>query len=314
MRDALVRTISGLADKDNQDVDARLRRKSFQVLGDIYWLFGGDMFHSSKGVNRHSLYMTCPEATQAECESFVCSELDLWGEKVREKAEALRAARTPKAGTGEAGTDANPEGDDDRAEKDTENAELLEDEKLAAALIEQEDKYEMFGTVFSFMRQIILKDFSMEHATAVVAQYGRFGAEFDEGVKRVVAALKAQTTSGASRQANQQKTEVFMSVCMASLKQVTAPILFIFRVCCFDNFWALCRPNTCAVCNYIVFRVICGRTYQVDEPGAPTGKGLDHSYQASWLHAERQSRNRCTPCVEHAERRNQPRDRKDCRL
>ncbi|KAG9070787.1 hypothetical protein KI688_008327 [Linnemannia hyalina] len=219
MRDALVRTISGLTDKDNHDVDARLRRKAFQVLGDIYWLFGGDMFHSSKGANRHSLYMTCPEATQAECESFVRSELDLWGEKVREKAKAIQAARTPTAGTDGAGADANPENDMDGAEGGADAEELLEDEKLAAAQIEQEDKYEMFGTVFSFMRQIILKDFSMEHAVAVVAQYGRFGAEFDEGVKRVIAAIKAQTTSSASRQANQQKTEVFMSVCMASLKQ-----------------------------------------------------------------------------------------------
>ncbi|KAG0062370.1 hypothetical protein BGZ90_003117 [Linnemannia elongata] len=219
MRDALIRTISGLTDKDNHDVDARLRRKSFQVLGDIYWLFGGDMFHSSKGANRHSLYMTCPEATQAECESFVRSELDLWGEKVREKVKAIQAARTPTAGTDGAGADANPESDEDGAERDAEAEELLEDEKLAAAQIEQEDKYEMFGTVFSFMRQIILKDFSMEHAVAVIAQYGRFGAEFDEGVKRVVTAIKAQTNSSASRQANQQKTEVFMSVCMASLKQ-----------------------------------------------------------------------------------------------
>ncbi|KAG0281591.1 hypothetical protein BGZ95_001943 [Linnemannia exigua] len=164
-----------------------------------------------------ALYMACPEATQAECETFVRSELDLWGEKVKEKSEALRAARTPKAGDDDA--DANSEGDDEGANKDTETAELLEDERLAAAQIEQEDKYEMFGTVFSFMRQIILKDFSMEHATAVVSQYGRFGAEFDEGVKRVVTSLKAQTTASASRQVNQHKTEVFMSVCMESLKQ-----------------------------------------------------------------------------------------------
>ncbi|KAF9119033.1 hypothetical protein BGW39_000659 [Mortierella sp. 14UC] len=217
MRDTLVQTISGLTEKENQGVDARLRRKAFQVLGDIYWLFGGDMFHSSKGANRHSLYMTCPEATQAECERFVRSELDLWGEKVQEKAKALQEARTPKAVTDAA--DASSENEDDGADKDAEAAELLEDERLAAAQIEQEDKYEMFGTVFSFMRQIILKDFSMEHATAVISQYGRFGAEFDEGVKRVVTSIKAQTTAGASRQANQHKTEVFMSVCMESLKQ-----------------------------------------------------------------------------------------------
>ncbi|KAG0370714.1 hypothetical protein BGX24_001937 [Mortierella sp. AD032] len=217
MRDTLIQTISGLTGKENQGVDARLRRKAFQILGDIYWLFGGDMFHSSKGANRHSLYMTCPEAIQAECESFVRLELDLWGEKVQEKAEALRAARTPKAGDNDA--DANSESGDEGANKDTETAELLDDERLAAAQIEQEDKYEMFGTVFSFMRQIILKDFSMEHATAVVSQYGRFGAEFDEGVKRVVNSLKAQTTASTSRQANLNKTEVFMSVCMESLKQ-----------------------------------------------------------------------------------------------
>ncbi|KAF9913147.1 hypothetical protein EC991_003606 [Linnemannia zychae] len=217
MRDNLVRTISGLTDKENHGVDARLRRRAFQVLGDIYWLFGGDMFHSSKGTNRHSLYMACPEATQAECESFVRSELDLWGEKVQEKVMALQAARTPKAVADD--SNASSENEDEGVDKDAEAAELLEDERLAAAQIEQEDKYEMFGTVFSFMRQIILKDFSMEHATAVISQYGRFGAEFDEGVKRVVTSIKAQTTAGASRQANQHKTEVFMSVCMDSLKQ-----------------------------------------------------------------------------------------------
>ncbi|KAF9917949.1 hypothetical protein FBU30_000451 [Linnemannia zychae] len=219
MREALVRTINSLIAKENQDVDARLRRKAFQILGDIYWLFGGDMFHFSKGVNRHSLYMTCPESIQAECEDFVRSELDLWGEKVQDKAKSLKAARTPKTGIDNGEEDSNPMSDDERVGKEAEIAELLEDERLAAIQIEQEDKYEMFGTVFSFMRQIILKDFSMKHATAVIAQYGRFGTEFDEGVKRVVGALKAQTTSGTTRHANQQATEVFMSVCMDSLKQ-----------------------------------------------------------------------------------------------
>ncbi|KAF9095132.1 hypothetical protein BGX23_000991 [Mortierella sp. AD031] len=219
MRDALVRTVSGLAIKESQGVDARLRRKAFQVLGDVYWLFGGDMFHASKGINRHSLYMTCPEVTQLECENFVKSELVLWREKIQEKAASLKAARIPKTGTNDAEADVDAENDVEGADKDAEAAELLEDEKLAAAQIEQEDKYEMFGTVFSFMRQIILKDFSMEHATAVIAHYGRFGVEFDEGVKRVVAALKAQTTTGPTKQACQQRTEVFMSVCMDSLKQ-----------------------------------------------------------------------------------------------
>ncbi|KAI1311320.1 hypothetical protein EDD11_003465 [Mortierella claussenii] len=223
-QDSLVRTVSDLATKEDQYVDPRVRRRAFQILGDIYWLFGGDMFHLSKGPNRHLLYMTCPETTQVECENFLRAELDLWDEKVQQKAEALRAARRPKAtydsNRGESEQDEQDVSDNEDSDLEEQNVEeILADEKQAAAQIEQEDKYEMFGTVFSFMRQIILKDFSMAHATTVIARYGHFGAEYDEGVKRVVASIKAQTTEGFSKQARDEKAELFMGVCLDSLKE-----------------------------------------------------------------------------------------------
>ncbi|KAG0242747.1 hypothetical protein B0O80DRAFT_157373 [Mortierella sp. GBAus27b] len=219
MRESLVKVISDLTTNGSLDVDARVRRRAFQILGDIYWLFGGDLFHASKGPNRHRLHMTCPETTQTECEQFLRSELDLWEEKIQEKMNALRQARTPKARSN--GDNAELQDDEDEAETDEASniAEQLEDERLAAEQIEQEDKYEMFGTVFSFMRQIMLKDFSMVHATAVIARYGRFGAEYDEGVKRVVTSIRAQTSEGASKMARDQKIEVFMKVCFDSLKE-----------------------------------------------------------------------------------------------
>lgn len=224
MRESLVTVVVDLATNANANanVDARVRRRAFQILGDLYWLFGGDMFHASKGPNRHRLYMTCPETTQTECERFLRSELDLWEEKVRQKMTALRKARAPKATSNEDMEDLLEEAQEDTTDKDEtlDIAELLEDERLAAEQIEQEDKYEMFGTVFSFMRQIMLKDFSMVHATAVIARYGRFGAEYDEGVKRVVTSIKAQTSEGASKLARDQKTDVFMAVCLSSLKEV----------------------------------------------------------------------------------------------
>ncbi|KAG0252704.1 hypothetical protein BG011_006843 [Mortierella polycephala] len=220
MQESLVSIVSDLAIKEGQNVDSRVRRRAFQVLGDLYWLFGGDMFHVSKGVNRHRLFMTCPESTQTECEDFVRTEIELWSEKVKEKMKALRTARTPKATQGTNEEDEELDSDDENNAKDNgDPSEILEDERLAAAQIEQEDKYEMFGTVFSFMRQIILKDFSMDHATTVIAHYGRFGVEFDEGVKRVVAAIKSQTSEGVSRPARDRKAEIFMEVCLDSLKE-----------------------------------------------------------------------------------------------
>ncbi|KAI8600205.1 hypothetical protein EDD21DRAFT_377786 [Dissophora ornata] len=220
VQESLVHIVLDLATKDVHDIDPRVRRRAFQILGDIYWLFGGDMFHSSKGTNRHMLYMTCPESTQAECEEFLRSELDLWDEKVQEKMKSLREARISKAPLdGEADTPVDESESEDERDDATDEAEVAEDEKLAAEQIEHEDKYEMFGTVFSFMRQIMLKDFSMGHATAVIARYGRFGAEYDEGVKRVVASIKAQTAEGLTKQARDQKAEVFMGVCLDSLEE-----------------------------------------------------------------------------------------------
>ncbi|KAG0057519.1 hypothetical protein BGZ83_009158 [Gryganskiella cystojenkinii] len=218
---ALLGVASDLAIKGEQEPDTRVRRRAFQVLGDLAWLFGGDMFHVSKGPNRHVLYLTCPEATQVECENFVRTELDLWAEKVQEKMTAskeVRRARNAKQNN-RAGSAEDELADDEEEENAEELVELLEDEKQAAALVEQEEKHEMFGTVFSFMRQIILKDFSMKRATTVISQYGRFGAEFDEGVKRVVTAIKSQTSEGLSRQARAHNAEIFMDVCLDSLKQ-----------------------------------------------------------------------------------------------
>ncbi|KAF9947344.1 hypothetical protein BGZ70_002724 [Mortierella alpina] len=220
MQEALLGMVTDLAITETQGIDSRVRRKAFQVLGDMYWLFGGDMFHSSRGANRHLLYKPCPETIQAECESFVRTEIELWGEKVQEKMEALRLARTPKAARGHEAEDRDSDDEENRNdETGADPSELLEDEKLAAAQVEQEDKNEMFVPVFSFMRQIILKDFSMPHAVAVIANYGRFGHEFDEGVKRVVASIKAQTTEGPSKQVRDHKAEKFMDVCMESLKE-----------------------------------------------------------------------------------------------
>ncbi|KAF9189171.1 hypothetical protein BGZ49_003862, partial [Haplosporangium sp. Z 27] len=218
MQESLVRIVSDFTANNSKDIDARVRRRAFQILGDIYWLFGGDMFHASKGPNRRLLYMTCSESVQTECETFLRSELDLWNEKVREKMRSIQAARPSKTtedGVQAENNDSDAEGSDLRENE----AEALEDEKLAAAQIEQEDKYEMFGTVFSFMRQIMLKDFTMEHSTAVIARYGCFGAEYDEGVKRVVTSIKAQTTEGASKQSRDQKAETFMRVCLDSLNE-----------------------------------------------------------------------------------------------
>lgn len=231
---SLLRVASELTAKGVLDVDTRVRRRAFQVIGDMYWLFGGDMFHVTKGANRHLLYLACPEATQVECENFVRSEIDLWAERVQEKMATLQearqsmAARNKRAGTADEEEDVDNENEDNLAD-------ILEDEKQAAAQVEQEEKHEMFGTVFSFMRQIILKDFSLEHATAVLAQYGRFGVEFDEGVKRVVTAIKAQTSSGMSKQMRAQKAETFMSVCLESLMRVCYPFLLVAAFLSFNG-------------------------------------------------------------------------------
>ncbi|KAG0342704.1 hypothetical protein BG004_005605 [Podila humilis] len=199
MQESLLRITNLLAIKEGSNVNVRARRKAFQVLGDAYWLFGGDMFHSSKGIHRHRLFLACPEETQKKCEDFVRSEIELWGEKVREKLQTLETARKETALDDLSQQNGNMEdGDNEVNIAEEEISEIVSNEYLAASQVEQEDKHEMFGTVFSFMRQIILGDFDMGHATAVIAHYGRFGAEFDEGVKRVVDGIKGQAAQSPS--------------------------------------------------------------------------------------------------------------------
>ncbi|KAG0337400.1 hypothetical protein BG000_005471, partial [Podila horticola] len=214
MQEALLRVSSNLAIKEGQTIDVRAKRKAFQTIGDVYWLFGGDMFHPSKGANRHRLFLTCPEETQTECEIFLRSEIELWGDKVQEKFQSLEEARKANANV-----DQPQNNEEDEEESEEEIAETVSNEQQAAAQIQQEDKHEMFGTVFSFMRQIMLGDFDMSHATAVIAQYGRFGNEFDEGVKRVVNSIKSQTAQSLLRATRQEKVEQFMTVCLDSLKE-----------------------------------------------------------------------------------------------
>ncbi|KAF9431079.1 hypothetical protein BGZ94_009465 [Podila epigama] len=219
MQESLVRAASRLAiRREGLTVGVRVRRKAFEVLGGIYWLFGGDMFHSSKGVNRHRLFLRCPEETQVECEEFVRSEIGLWGEKVGEKIKELEEARqanAAQAGQSQGQTDADSESE----ATEQETKEIVENERLAASLVEQEEKHEMFGTVFSFMRQIILGDIDMSHAKTVVGHYGRFGAEFDEGVKRVMTEIRSRTSQGQTKAIRDQVSEKFMSVCLDSLKE-----------------------------------------------------------------------------------------------
>ncbi|KAF9389706.1 hypothetical protein CPB97_010786 [Podila verticillata] len=214
MQEALLRVSSNLAIKEGHAIDVRARRKAYQTIGDVYWLFGGDMFHPSKGTNRHRLFLACPEETQTECENFLRSEIELWGEKVQEKFQLLEEAR--KASMDD---DQSQQNDDSDEEGSEEEAEIVSKEQWAASQIRQEEKHEMFSTVFSFMRQIMLGDFDMSHASAVIAQYGRFGNEFDEGVKRVVNSIKSQTAQSLVRATRQQKAEQFMVVCLDSLKE-----------------------------------------------------------------------------------------------
>ncbi|KAG0027672.1 hypothetical protein BGZ81_005371 [Podila clonocystis] len=215
MQEALLRVSSNLAIKEGQTIDVRARRKAFQTIGDVYWLFGGDMFHISKGTNRHRLFLTCPEETQTKCEDFLRCEIELWGEKIQETFQSLEVVR--KANANDYQSQRN--NDSDNEESEEEIAEIVSNEQQAAAQIQQEDKHEMFGTVFSFMRQIMLGDFDMSHATAIIAQYGRFGNEFDEGVKRVVNSIKSQTAQSLLRATRQEKAEQFMTVCLDSLKE-----------------------------------------------------------------------------------------------
>ncbi|KAG0088619.1 hypothetical protein BGZ92_005924, partial [Podila epicladia] len=214
MQETLLRVSNNLAIKEGQTIDVRARRKAFQTIGDVYWLFGGDMFHPSKGANRHRLFLTCPEETQTECEKFLRSEINLWSEKVQEKFQSLEEARKANTNDNQSLID-----DSEENESEEEITEIVNNELEAAAQIQQEDKHEMFSTVFSFMRQIMLGDFDMTHATPVIAQYGRFGNEFDEGVKRVVNSIKSQTAQSLVRATRQEKAEQFMTVCLDSLKE-----------------------------------------------------------------------------------------------
>ncbi|KAF9162211.1 hypothetical protein DFQ26_003750 [Actinomortierella ambigua] len=273
MRDGLIRLLQRMvtvrvmssSGETAQTVDPKIRRKAFQTMGDLYWLFGSDMFHASQGPHRHSLWLRCDESTQEGCEQFVRSELELWEQKLSEHKAKLRRTRNKTTHSLEMDMEVDQDEDEDNEDessggegpstsslgknkmknksKSNNNSKKkkraaanfdeplsdveAEDEIERAALLDAEqgklsgdNKYEMFGTVLSYMRQLMLRDLDMKHAVAVVSQYGRFGGEYDEGVKRVVTAIKQGAMEGQYASDRLRKMEAFMSqVVVESLKE-----------------------------------------------------------------------------------------------
>ncbi|KAI9025109.1 hypothetical protein CLU79DRAFT_834226 [Phycomyces nitens] len=129
-----------------------IRRASFGILVDLYWLFSSDMFasHSSSAFLAH-LYLPCPEQLQSQCVEYITKEI-----------EARRKHLEDATNDDEDDEDAAPASD---------------------------SKQDFVKLMTSFARGLMLDIFDVEHATVLLSQYGHLETEVDDVIKALVEEL-----------------------------------------------------------------------------------------------------------------------------
>ncbi|KAG0166341.1 hypothetical protein DFQ28_010664 [Apophysomyces sp. BC1034] len=131
---------------------SEVRHHAFGIMLDIYWLFSSDLFAIS---GLKYLQLGCASDMQAQCAEYIASQVEKWS-KQAEKGD----------------------------QSDELDADLSDSDETTIT------EEELTKLTVSFARAVMLKVISVEHATVLLSQYGRFENELDGTIKALVEELK----------------------------------------------------------------------------------------------------------------------------
>ncbi|KAG2176292.1 hypothetical protein INT43_005526 [Umbelopsis isabellina] len=163
VRDSVIHTLTDLCLSDSAlQVQENVRKMSFQLLVDLYWLFSNEQFRHQKSSDDISLMLRCTPNLQKTATEYVDSELNKW-----EETYAI-----------EAGQD-----EDDEQDELSDNGRQHESAHVKI-------QYERLTPVAALAKACMLGIFDVNHAVTIVSRYRNLGIEVDEVIKALVSSVK----------------------------------------------------------------------------------------------------------------------------
>ncbi|CAG8580538.1 761_t:CDS:10 [Paraglomus occultum] len=194
-RDNIIEALSELV--LDEAVSSNIRRNAFINTCNIYWLFSSDIFYSSDNNNVTRLRLTCPSQVQRLFAQYVEKEL----ERLRGLVDAAIIHASE-----EIANDMDEEEEDQVVEKRTKTT-----KKDLDAIISLDLKYSIMETAGSLLRATRIGVFNADYTATVVCQYGRFGNDVDELIRKVVQEFKER--------AIEEGSSILCRVCIDSMQK-----------------------------------------------------------------------------------------------
>ncbi|KAG9307285.1 hypothetical protein G9A89_017113 [Geosiphon pyriformis] len=174
-RDKIVDILSSLV--TFEPAISNVRKTAFKILGNIYWLFSSDIFYSPSCPNVSKLRLPCPSSLQAQFASFVEGEIKRLKQDLD---EALKKFED------EIQNDMNEDDEDDEETTRNKHRKFHDLDVILTA----EQKYEFLEIIGTILRGTRGGFFDIKLSASVIAQFGKFGNDVDDVIKRVIQEFK----------------------------------------------------------------------------------------------------------------------------
>ncbi|CAG8610701.1 5394_t:CDS:10, partial [Ambispora leptoticha] len=194
-RDNVVKILEGLVTSGDAVNSA------YKTLGNIYWLFACDFFYLPSCPNIAKLRLLCSNSTQETLVAFVENEIIKHKQEIAESVKQMR--NKPHNEHDEIDNEEENNNEDEESSKRLKNS----DNYLAAY-----QKHEFLDIIGTLLRGARGGIFNIKFSATVIAQYGKFGSDVDELIKKVIQEFKDWKY--------ETEPQVFYEICSDSLLKI----------------------------------------------------------------------------------------------
>ncbi|CAJ0899220.1 10640_t:CDS:10 [Entrophospora sp. SA101] len=198
-REQIVNTLFELGISTTSEALRTIKTAAFKTLGNIYWLFSSNIFHSSNGPSFSKMRLICSSEVQENMKRFVKEEIERFRGVI--KTAQLRLAEVIQ----------NDEDEDEEASDQEAEKLVKKSSKNVEALIDPEERLKFMEIVGTLLRGVRGGWFQVEHSAVIISQFGTLGSDLDEVIKKLLQDFKERISGG--------EASVFANVCIESLKK-----------------------------------------------------------------------------------------------
>ncbi|CAG8501138.1 5108_t:CDS:10 [Ambispora gerdemannii] len=178
-RDKVVNILEGLV--TSGDAVNSARKMAYKTLGNIYWLFACDFFYLPNCPNIAKLRLSCPNSTQETLVAFVENEI------IKHKQEIVESIKQVRSKLHNERDENDNEEENNNNEEDEENSKRLKNTDNYLTAYQKHEFLDIIGALLRGARGGI---FDIKFSATVIAQYGKFGSDVDDLIKKVIQEFK----------------------------------------------------------------------------------------------------------------------------